>query len=149
MTMFTLTIPFEFTHEYDEETEVQIPIFSPGLRPDHDLSQHAPSARWDPKSGAVRTSLDLASATYVYLTNNHKPEVPSLVDDAATSPTAHTALWTAAKSAADSAAPDGFATATITFLGETAAKQDLLARDPFARVTWTGSLKVTWAPQEH
>ena len=83
MTMFTLTIPFEFTHEYDEETEVQIPIFSPGLRPDHDLSQHAPSARWDPKSGAVRTSLDLASATYVYLTNNHKPEVPSLVDDAA------------------------------------------------------------------
>lgn len=145
MKTFTLSLRFEFTHEYDAETEVQIPISSPGFRIDQDLRQHAPSARYDSKASVVRTSLSLAAATHVYLKAIHKPDIPTLVHDAATSAAAHTALYNAAMDVADAAAPAGLSTRAVSLAGDTEVTQDLQARDPFARVTWKGLLAVTWA----
>jgi hypothetical protein len=146
MTTLTLTIPFEFTHEYGPDTEAEIPVSKGDHRLARDLKQNAPSARFESKLGVVRTTLDLVGVTHTYLKDHFGPDTPQLVADGATSSAAHTALLAAATDTADRAAPLNFVTDAVRFVGSTRVEQDLEARDSFARVTWSGQLEVTWAP---
>ncbi len=144
MATLTLTIPFAFTFDYDADADVEIPISRGDFHIVNDLRQNAPTARYDPKKSVVRTTLSLAGGTYEYLKKFHGPESPRLAVDVATSSVAHTAFNAAATVAADSAAPAGFLTDAIRFVGTTRTEQDLETWDSFARVTWAGDLEVTW-----
>lgn len=145
MPALTLEIPFTFTNEYDPGlTEVAIPTSKNYYRIAEDLSQSRSPAQFDAELEAVITKLDRAGVTYTALGSNFAPEPPRLKADAATSTVAHTALY----SAAAEAAPDSLVTTAIRFDGSVAVEQALEARDPFSRVTWAGTLKVTWGPAD-
>ncbi|MCP1428210.1 hypothetical protein J3D45_000708 [Microbacterium foliorum] len=144
MRSITLTFPFTHTHEYDDSAPVRILAHAaPGSRPKKTAGSNGTV---DDDLEGNDTCLARSGDMYRMLTESRRgPKTPSLTVDTKTSVAAHTSLREALERAASDAAPNGFETADVTFVGTTDVTSDLTAvNEPHVHVTWAGDATVTW-----